>query len=652
MNANSETASPAIDAASDDALAPPASTAMRTGRTPWLIAAAMAVLLPLTLWQAAHWAEKAALQAVRDEGIKNLILYISNLESELEKYEYLPLILAEEKDIIQLLQHPRDDAHRAIANSALEKINAFAEASATYVMASDGTTLASSNWNTDKSFVGKNFKFRPYFQTAMRGKAGHYFALGTTSNKPGYYLSHPIHLEEGIFGVIVVKVSMERLERTWAQGPTQVIVTDANDVVFISSQEDWRFRTLRPLPPDEAEKIKATRQYHDAPLLPLPIRVKEELGGGDRVVTIAGIGEGPGRQPRSTDYLMQTTNVANITWNFHALSRVSEVAAAVYSAMAAAGLVFLIAFLGVLYLIQRRLRFRDRLAYQQQVADTLKTARDELEVRVSDRTADLHASNVHLRREIGERERTEKTLRQTQDELVQAGKLAVLGEITTGINHELNQPLGAIRSYADNARTYLDRDRAGEARENLVTISELTERMGATIARLKGFARKGTGDAEPVIIVRAVTNALDLLAARFRNDGIEVAADLPGDPLMVMGGSVRLEQVFVNLLSNAVDAMKDSARRVLSVRLEEALETLTVFVEDTGTGIAEDDAGRIFDPFFTTKDVGKGLGLGLSITYGIVKDFGGDITAANRPGGGAVFAVTLRRAEAAAEDRP
>jgi two-component system C4-dicarboxylate transport sensor histidine kinase DctB len=620
-------------------------------RSSWIIGAVVVVLLPLVLWQTALWSERAALQAVRDEGSRNMALYISNLQSEIEKYDYLPLVLAEEKDIIALLTDPRDTAQKALVNGFLERINAVAQASATYVMATDGMTLASSNWNTERSFVGQNFKFRPYFQEAMEGNAGHYFALGTMSDKPGYYLSHPVFAEHGIIGVIVVKVGMERLEATWRNGPTQVIIADKNGITFITSDPTWKFHSLAPLEPAVRKEIIEGRQYHTAPLLPLPIGTKEDLGDGDRIVRIRSVAVAGGTRPvgKATDYLAQTAPVPDTDWTFHGLTRISGVNRTVYVATTLAGLAFVVVLLGTLYLIQRRLRFHDRLAYQQQVARTLKEAHDALEVRVEERTAELKKSNDMLRHEIGERKRAESDLRRAQDELVQAGKLAVLGQISTGISHEINQPLGAIRAYADNARAFIDRRRFDEAQENLGSISELTERMAAITSRLKGFAHKSSGELAVIPVGRAVANALDLLRPRMEEQAIEPVADVPEGDLFALGDGVRLEQVLVNLLSNALDAMEDAPRRCLSVMLGGDADTVIVTVEDTGSGIADGDLGHVFDPFFTTKEVGRGLGLGLAISQQIVRGFGGAIRAANGAGGGAVFTVTLRRALQGAE---
>lgn len=631
---------PGVDMDSTAATLSGASDKAARRRFPLAAVAMVAALLGLTLWQAALWSERAALQAIREEGLRRLSLYVGNLTGEMERHDYLPRILAEDGAVKAVLLNPRDGLAVDMANRYLERINDFAQASATYVMDRDGMTLAASNWRSERSFVGRNFQFRPYFQQAMGGELGRYFALGTTSLKPGYYLARPVFqdydTDREIIGVIVVKVGMEQLEETWRGGSVQALVSDAHGVVFIASDPAWRFKSLEPLEPGLRDRIRASRQYHDAPLDPLPLKGNRELGGGDRRVKL-----------ERTGYLMQSAPVPETPWTLHVLSPIAEVKHRVFVVTALAGLVFLIVLVSALYLVQRRRHFNDRLAYQQQVAETLADARDQLEARVRERTSDLSSANRHLMREIRERRRAELDLRRTQAELLQAGKLAVLGTLSTSINHELNQPLGAIRSYADNARAFLDRARPEAARDNLVSISELTERMAAIITRLKSFARKSKADVREVPLRPSLTNALDLLEPRLRKEGVEVVLDLPDGDIPVRGGAVRLEQVFVNLFTNAVDAMAGRETRVLAVTVDETEDGVSVRVADTGHGIPEDQLPNIFDAFVTTKgergDEDGGLGIGLSISYSIVENFGGTLEAANRPKGGAVFTLRLRK---------
>jgi two-component system C4-dicarboxylate transport sensor histidine kinase DctB len=295
-------------------------------------------------------------------------------------------------------------------------------------------------------------------------------------------------------------------------------------------------------------------------------------------------------------------------------------------------------FLLLIAVYQRRRRIAERMALQAE-------ANARLEVRVRERTSELLMSNRRLRASIEERDRAELELRQAQQELIQASKLAALGQMSAGLSHELNQPLSAIRSYADNAVAFLERENTDRARSNLSGIAELTERMARIIRNLRTYARNEQTPIRPVSVKDAITSASLLLESKARSAEAEIRLNLPEEDLVVMGGDVRLQQVFVNLLSNAIDAVADSAVRLIDVSVFRQGDEVHCRVRDSGPGIPQNEIGSVFDPFFSTKAVGQGMGLGLSITIGIVEQFGGRIVAGNRPQGGAEFLVVLRLAE-------
>ncbi|MEI6558357.1 MAG: ATP-binding protein, partial [Rhodospirillaceae bacterium] len=227
--------------------------------------------------------------------------------------------------------------------------------------------------------------------------------------------------------------------------------------------------------------------------------------------------------------------------------------------------------------------------------------------------------------------------------------LAALGQMSASVAHEINQPLSAIRAYADNAVVLLDRGRAATVRENLSEIADLTQRMASITQQLKGFARKAAGTLGPVDLGEAVDSALTLLGHRLRSERIRVRLQAPsaedGPPLLVTGEDVRLQQVLVNLFTNAIDAIKGRPERLLAIEVAAAAGAVTLTVRDSGPGIDEGDLPHLFEAFFTTKAHGSGLGLGLSISAGIAHEFGGSLTAANHSGGGALFTLSLKPAE-------
>ncbi len=571
---------------------------------PWPLLVAflglLVLLVPTAAWQTVRWSERQAYEQLAAQGRDRLTLYGEMLHSELEKSRNIPVVLSSDHQVIDLLAGPgliRDNERIAALDRRLQELNAEVGASAIYVLDTTGLTIAASNWAEGVgSFVGQRFDFRPYFLAAVHGRPGSYFALGMTSNRPGHYLAMPVSSGGRVLGAVVVKTSMDHLERGWSGGAERVFVTDRFGIVFVTNIPAWRFRSLEPLGPDAIRALKASRQYGDEPLPPLglvPGSPLTSVDGRAYVMVSQPLSDGDG-------------------WTLHVLMQVGEARARARDlgllAVAGVGLTALI-----LYFFIHRGRMQRRHTR-------------ELEERVTERTAAL----------------VEK-----QDELVQAAKLAALGQMSAGMAHEINQPLAAIRSYADNGKTLMDMGRHDLARENLGEIAALTERMGRITGQLKLFARKSSRSAEPVALAAVVDGALALMFGRLRADGVELDWEPPDDALLVRGEEVRLQQVLVNLLRNAADAMRDQDERRLSVRVAADGRQVRLIVRDNGPGIAPDVLPRLFDPFFTTKQAGDGLGLGLSISEGIVRDLDGQLTAANHPDGGAVFTITLSRAEVA-----
>jgi len=355
--------------------------------------------------------------------------------------------------------------------------------------------------------------------------------------------------------------------------------------------------------------------------------------GGARVLAV-------GDERAQVRYLELVHPTPEPTWKLILLSDFAPVSLRVRNSVAFTAVALAFVLLLLLYLDQRRRAISARL----KAREALQQAHDELERKVMERTTDLVSTNLQLTREITERQRAEQVLREAQDGLVQAGKMAVLGQMSAGITHELNQPLAALRTLSDNARVLLAKSRPEEVSANLALISELTERMGKITGQLKAFARKSPSRLEPVSVRRAIANALSLLERRLTSEGVVITQSLPPHEVEVRGDGNRLEQVLVNLLVNAQDAMQGAPVRRVEFIVREQGERVLIVVRDTGSGIPEELLPRLFEPFVTTKESGAGLGLGLAISAGIIRDFGGTLVAANRPDGGAEFTIDLASA--------
>ncbi|MGE5385796.1 MAG: sensor histidine kinase [Betaproteobacteria bacterium] len=580
--------------------------------------------------------ELAELQAT---GRHRLDLYTASLEREIDKYAYFPTILGLDKDVLQLLADPRPTLERTgQVNQYLEQLNERAGTLSIYVLDKAGRVLASSNWRRPDSFLGEDLSFRPYFRQALDTGNGRFFGIGTTRGEPGYYLASALADGRGTVGVAVVKVGLQQLERSWATVEAPTLVADENGVVILASVPDWKFTTLKPLDEATRSAFDRTQQYNRRALNPLGVNELAELDHGARLVRLPKAGPAMVSVfPVTGEFLAQTQPLPNTPWNITVFSHTAQVReiAANRAALAggAAALLLILAFM----VNERRRHLKDRLAAR----EALQKAHDELERKVEERTGDLSAANLRLQEEVAERIRAERTLRAAQDGLVQAGKLAVIGQLSAGVAHELNQPLAALRTLSGNALKFIARGDVETAASNLERIGDLVDRMGHLTGQLKSFARKSTGQPQAVAVRRAVDNTQFLLEQRLKRASATLHIDLPEEELLAWCDANRLEQVLVNLASNALDAMEGQPEATLEIAARRRDERIVIQVRDRGTGLGEEVRAHLFEPFFTTKEAGSGLGLGLAISAGIVADFGGTLSGDNHPEGGAVFTLEI-----------
>ena len=597
--------------------------------------------LALVMWQAAQVARDQALQTLQQDAENELRLSAAGLTGHLSRHDYLPRLLASREGVQRFLSSP-DTQDAMPLNLLLDRFRATADVSDIYLLDRHADTLAASNWHRPNTFIGQNYAFRSYYTDAIAGGQGRFYGLGVQSLERGYYFSTPVWLDDTQpdstpDGVMVVKVLLDEVEESWADQDAELLVTDEDNIIFMASRAELRMTSLQPLTDDDRQRLLATRRYADEPLTHSGIAVLEPRGERGRLVSFQ---SGPLAGDR---YLSVTRPMAEFGWEMHILKPLTSVIQAQWvSALLAGGLYGIVLLGGGIGWQRLRLR-REREQFAERERRTLARARDELEHNVACRTRDLVETNRRLSAEIEERKRAEENLRQTRDELIQAAKLAMLGQLAAGINHELNQPLAAIRAYAENARAFLARQRQESADLNLEQIIELTARMSEISAQLRQFSRKSGETLAAVSPEACFDYALRLFQARLRDMGVEVTRDWAEPTPWVRADLVRLEQVLVNLIGNALQAMADTSEPRLELAVAAHRDQVVMSVADNGPGIPDAHLSQVFEPFFTTKPSGKGLGLGLSISSRIIDDLGGSLTAANRTAGGARFTIRLPR---------
>lgn len=587
-----------------------------------------AAIIAAALYGASFYGRLSAIETLQRQGHTDANLKVALLRAVLERPRALPLLLADDQQVRGALADQRTDEVVAL-DRKLESLVSGTSASVLYVTGKDGVAMASSNWREPLSFVGNDYSFRDYFRKAMETGTAEHYALGTVSNRPGLYISRRVGDAGSALGVVVVKMEFDQLEADWSETGRPAYVTDEHGVVLITSLPSWRFMTTAPLDRDEAATIRKSLQFGAAPLSPLPIGRPEKVGPDATIVRAVLPGSS------AAEYLRLTTPIPSTPWQLGYLIPTDQ---AIASSVRETRFLTLTALLPILAFAAFLLRRRDVSTMQIAVS---RIAREELERRVLERTEDLSRARDRLEAEIADHRATEAKLQGVQQDLVQANRLAILGQVAAGVAHELNQPVATIRAYAENAHIFLDRQQTGPAKENLSAIAALTERIGTITEELKAFARKGRTAPEPVDVRSAMEGAVVLLRSRFAGRLDALRIELPPPGLSVVGTRIRLEQVLINLFQNALEALEGSDQAKVNVSVHESSHEVEIVVSDNGPGIPAAILGSLFTPFNTSKE--KGLGLGLVISKDIVVDYGGRMDVESNDGG-TRFSIHLRRA--------
>ncbi|MDX5349879.1 MAG: sensor histidine kinase [Paracoccaceae bacterium] len=518
-----------------------------------------------------------------------LALYTGNLMAELQRTSVVPLLPARDPELVQALR----DGNFSATSAKLITLQGQIGVASIRLLDADGRTVGATNRNV----LGTSQRNETFFVAAQRTKETVFTALRRDSGGFDFLYSRAIMGDAKPIGVIVVSVDLMKYERAWAGLQDAVMVTDSEGTVILSTEPRWRGQkmeealALRDPPSAIARALQATTDWAQEP---------------------------PDAYVRGEAVMMTEARVPFRGWKMSTFTAYGSIRDQVNGILALEIMGFAILMAITFYILSRRAMSRS-LSFQRE-------------------SAELRMLNVRLQREIAEREKVQKDLEVAELTLAQSSKLAALGEMSAAVSHELNQPLAAMKTYLAGARLLLQRKRPEEALSSFQRIDDLIERMGAITRQLKSYARKGGEAFEEVDLRACISSALAMMEPQLKARVVKISRGMPRQPVMVMADRIRLEQVIINLLRNALDATKDVRAPQIDLLLS-AGETATLTVRDNGHGIG--DLENLFEPFYTTKKPGEGVGLGLAISSGIVTDLGGRLTARNAEGGGAVFEMQL-----------
>lgn len=582
---------------------------------PFLIGLSTLALVALSASVAYVWAERRAFVRLDDGVAHQLDLYAAVLEQELGNQADLPGLLDQDEQTVALIDSPDNPGLRSALNRRLTRFVARSGALSASIADAQGRALASSNWYRSDTHSDRKTPPEPCVVEGLGGgQPAQRFSPNLDTGAPEVCFARPVRRNGSTVGVVIVRISLQPIEATWIDSAFRAesekpLIVDARGIVILSSVPAWKQQALSAL-----------------------TQARSQAGSDVELVRVPAL--------KAAGMEMQVVHerpLPRLGWRLLILTNAKDVWREARTAAWSAGAIAASLGLLLLLLLQRR-----RVGVQKVAARAaLQRAHDELETKVLQRTAQLEASNVSLRHEVLERQHAEQVLRQAQEELVQAGKLALLGQLSAGISHELGQPLTALRALAQNGCLLLERDRPLQARDNFKSILGLAERMGRITSQLKSVARKAPPEVRSLPIVGAIDNARQILAARFSSEDVALVTEIPPG-LAVRCDTYRLEQVLVNLMANAMDAMRATETRLLTIHAAASADRAVVRVSDSGPGIPLELNEHLFEPFFTTKAPGEGLGLGLVISSHIVREFGGTLRAVPSTSG-AVFEFDVAR---------
>ncbi len=550
-----------------------------------LVAIACGVIYATNLFLTQRFTE-----TTRTRAEVRLTLFVGNIMSELQRNAIVPQLLALDPELIRAL------GAKDYTSSTQRLLSFVDEVGAASIMLydGDGRVVAA----TDRNRLGEMHRSAPYFVDALRSNQTVFTNFEPETAGREFIYSRKIEVQGSTIGVISVEVDLQRLERSWGTITDSILVTDSEGRIMLTSEARWRGMSEEAALMAQNPPTAIGQLYRD--LTDWTSFDTDTYLNGDAV-------------------FRRELRVPFQGWKIISYTPYTAVRDRVNGILGLEIMGFAVLLSGAFWLSSRQTASKAQFFQRE--------------------SAELRTLNLRLQQEIAEREKVERTLEVAEQSLAQSSKLAVLGEMSAAVSHELNQPLAAMKTYLAGARLLLTRKRPDEAMSSFQRIDDLIDRMGAITRQLKSYARKGTDAFEPVDTRACVSSALEMMEPQLKRRDVRITRTLPPEPAMIMGDRLRLEQVIINLLRNALDATKKSRDPAIDIRLDVG-RIVTLSVHDNGEGIEDLDA--LFEPFYTTKEPGAGVGLGLAISSGIINDLGGRLTARNQTQGtGAIFEVRL-----------
>ncbi|MFZ1813454.1 MAG: ATP-binding protein [Rhizobiaceae bacterium] len=538
--------------------------------------------------------------ALREDALQTLQIQSSAIVDQLEKYRHLPALTARRQVFTEIVSAGVSETNRAALHEILHDLTSLSGAIDSALFNVDGSLVLNASDFLEPEMVRRN----QLMIAPLEGRLGRASISGSNGRR-SYAFSSGVRVDGETRAVLVVAAPLERIEQSWA--------LQANPIFAVNQSGQIVAGNL--LAREREAEIRLAMVGHERSAGPQNFEWKNQKD------------------------LIFSRYMPLMDWTLHVIQSRLLVEDTVRTNTMVALLSCLLAGFAGLVLLTKMQEVRSK-----RLSERLDAIRLEKLVRA--RTRELRDANTALAGEVEERRIAEEALRKTQNELVQSAKLAAIGQMSAALAHEYNQPLAAIRTYAENGQRFISAERHDAAGENFHRITGLVERMAVLSKTLKSFARKPRSALSDIALEPVILDSVLLAGHKAKECGVTIRMEKMKQPLFVTAGPVRLSQVFVNLLSNAIDASVRNGGKEVFIGCALEREMVAISVADQGSGIDEAVREKMFDPFFTTKDVGEGLGLGLAIAYNIIHDFGGTLKASNRPQGGAEFVVRLRMAEA------